>query len=103
MLWNERIKEARLQSGKTLDEVAEKLGVAPSTISRYENEVKRPKYDFLVAMAQIYGVSPAYLAAVSDEKYDGALVSVLYEGMDEARRRRLISYAKYLANEEEEL
>lgn len=37
MIWNEKIKSLRLQSGLTLKDVAKKLNISEATAQRYEN------------------------------------------------------------------
>ena len=59
---NSRIKERRLASGKTLLEVAEFLGVKEATAQRYESgEIKNIKHETIVALAQFFNCTPAYL------------------------------------------
>lgn len=57
-----RIKEIRLKRKMTLLEVANALGVSEATAQRYESgEIKNLKYDTIVALANLFNVSPAYL------------------------------------------
>lgn len=57
-----RIKELRLQKKMTLLEMAKALGVSEATAQRYESgEIKNLKYDTIVALANLFNVSPAYL------------------------------------------
>ena len=62
-----RIKEIRLQKKLTLLEVAKRLGVSEATAQRYESgEIKNLKYDTIVALAELFNVSPAYLMGWDD-------------------------------------
>ena len=57
-----RIKELRLKNKLTLLEVANALGVSEATAQRYESgEIKNLKYDTIVALANLFKVSPGYL------------------------------------------
>lgn len=59
---NERIKERRLELGLTLLEVAEQLGVKEATMQRYESgQIKNIKHETIVALADIFKCTPAYL------------------------------------------
>ena len=59
---HKRLKEARLQNGYTLLEVAEKLGVKEATVQRYESgEIKNIKHSTISRLAEIYMTTPAYL------------------------------------------
>lgn len=66
---NDRIKEKRLASGKTLLEVAEYLGVKEATAQRYESgEIKNIKHETIVSLAQLFNCSPAYLMGWESNK-----------------------------------
>ena len=59
----ERIKSKRQELGLTLEEVAGSVGVATSTIQRYEKgHFERLKLPVLEAIAETLGVNPAWLA-----------------------------------------
>ncbi len=54
MEYGERFKKLRLQNGFTQKEVAEKLGIRQSNVSDWENNVSRPEYENLIALARLY-------------------------------------------------
>lgn len=59
---NEIIKKRRKELGLTLKQVAEKLGVSESLISRYEsNDVKNMGIDKLIPLAKVLNTTPAFL------------------------------------------
>lgn len=74
-----RIKKAR--GSMTLDDVAYKVGVAKSTIQRYENgSITRPKIPVLRSIADALNVNPDWLMCKSDEMSlhkDGRLSSII--------------------------
>ena len=64
---NERIKEQRLASGKTLLEVAEFLGVKEATAQRYESgEIKNIKHETIVLYGELFKTSPSYIMGWTD-------------------------------------
>lgn len=66
---NEIIRARRKELGLTLKQVADKLGVSESLISRYEsNDVKNMGIDKLIPLAKILKTTPAYLMGWEDEK-----------------------------------
>lgn len=68
-LIGDRIKEARKEKDMTLDDVAKNVGVAKSTIQRYEaGLITTPKLPVIVAIANALGVSENWLKGVSSEK-----------------------------------
>lgn len=59
---HDRIKLRRLELGLTLKDVSKKLGVAESTVSRYETEdIKNMGIDKIEKLAQALDCSPGYL------------------------------------------
>jgi transcriptional regulator with XRE-family HTH domain len=57
------LARARLERRMTQDEVAEKLGVNPETISRFERGHTAPPLLRLFELASLYGVAPESLIA----------------------------------------
>lgn len=75
---DKRIKELRLQRKMTLLEVANSLGVSEATAQRYESgEIKNLKYDTIVALAELFKVSPAYLMGWDEVKRSSSTARVL--------------------------
>ena len=66
---NEIIKRRRKELGLTLKDVAEKLGVSESLISRYEsNDVKNMGIDKLIPLAEVLKTTPTYLMGLEKDK-----------------------------------
>lgn len=62
MTINERIKDLRRLSGLTLREVAARLNITEATAQRYETGgIKVIPYESITGLAEIFGVSPAYI------------------------------------------
>lgn len=62
----ERLKQLRKEKELTIEQLADKLGSAKSTISRYENGLREPKGDILKLLTDFFDVSLDYLVGVSD-------------------------------------
>ncbi|MEN3012861.1 MAG: XRE family transcriptional regulator [Dictyoglomus thermophilum] len=58
---SERLRIARERKGLSKKELAQKIGVAPSSITRYENEGRIPKASILLKISEVLGVSVDYL------------------------------------------
>ena len=67
-----RIKELREEHRLTQKELAEKIGVAQSNISRWEKEEMEPAAGFVIKLADYFEVSADYLLGRTDDL--GALV-----------------------------
>ncbi len=66
-----RIKERRLELKLTLAELGRSIGVAPSTIQRYETGVIiRPKVPVVKAIANALGVNYSWITGESDSMLD---------------------------------
>lgn len=64
-----RIKTVRAEKEMSLDDIAVEIGVAKSTIQRYENgKIQTPKLPVLHAIANALNVNPAWLIGTSDQK-----------------------------------
>lgn len=61
----ERVKLRRKEIGLSAETVAEKLGVSPATIYRYENnDIKKFPTDILEPLAKVLRTTPAYLLGI---------------------------------------
>ena len=61
------IKLARERAGLTQKELAQKIGVAPSTLNGYEKGNHDPKSDLIIKIALICDVSVDYLLGRTDD------------------------------------
>lgn len=64
-----KLKTLRIQSNLTQAQLAAKLGLTKSVISAYENGVRMPSYEVLVAIARIFKVTTDYLLGL-EKKYE---------------------------------
>ena len=73
-----RIEQRRKEKGLTVDDIAQEIGVAKSTVQRYEKgTIEKIKLPVLEAIARVLDVNPAWLCFKSDKmeptKYDRTL------------------------------
>ena len=52
-----KIKQLRFKAGLTQEQLAEKLGIAPQSVSKWENAVAMPDITTLPLLAEVFGVS----------------------------------------------
>ena len=64
----DRLKELRMEKGKTQKEMAKDLGTTDVSIGRYEAGTREPKTDILNALADYFDVTTDYLLGRTDEK-----------------------------------
>ena len=63
---NEKLRRLRENMGLQQKEVADRLGVNPSAVTRWESGEKRPDLVNLVKLADLYNVSLDYLMGRTD-------------------------------------
>jgi transcriptional regulator with XRE-family HTH domain len=108
------MKFRRKQLGLSAEYVAEKLGVSPATIYRYENgEINKVPGDRLYPIAAVLSTTPDYLMGWSDSPVDektptpvsedGLESEVMrnFEVLSPERQREALSYLRYLAASED--
>ena len=52
-----KIRQLRFKAGMTQEQLAEKLGIGPQSVSKWENAVPMPDITTLPMLAEIFGVS----------------------------------------------
>lgn len=69
-LFAQRLSELIKNSNYILADLEKAVGKKAATISRYASgEIKGVKRETIVKLANFFGVSPAWLAGLSNEKY----------------------------------
>lgn len=56
-----KLKNLRIKNNYTQDQLAQRIGLTKSVISAYENGLRMPSYDVLIAIARIFKVTTDYL------------------------------------------
>lgn len=67
MGFGNRIKELRVLNALTQAQLAEKVGVDPSAVSLWENDINEPKASYIVRLALTFSVSADYILGIEDE------------------------------------
>lgn len=83
-----KIKEARVASGLTQEQVAEELHISRQTISNWENEKSYPDIVSVVRMSDLYSVSLDELL-----KGDGKMLEHLEESTNVVRSNKQLLWA----------
>lgn len=66
MNFGENFKNIRKQCGLSQQEVADKLQIKQSSVSDWENDVSRPDYEKLIALADLYDVTLYELLGIDE-------------------------------------
>lgn len=65
---NNKLKDLRTASGLTQKQLAERLGVAKSVVSYYEQGERLPSYDVLIKISRIFHVTTDYLLGLEHNR-----------------------------------
>ncbi|OAJ73962.1 XRE family transcriptional regulator [Brevibacillus sp. SKDU10] len=68
--FGQRLQKSRKKAKLTQEQVANKLGLDYSTISKYENDHSQPDNDTLITLADLYLVTVDYLLGRTVEQSD---------------------------------
>ena len=100
----ERIKKRRKELGLSAEQIAEKLGVSPATIYRYEsNDIMNMRIDKLEPIAKVLRTTPDYLMGWDEAKENNTdnqqrqLLSN-YNKLDNTDQTKLVDYSEELVN-----
>ncbi|MZK53144.1 helix-turn-helix domain-containing protein [Clostridium beijerinckii] len=66
--FSERLKELRIEQNITLDKLSEILETTKATLSRYENNLREPRAEFVEKCANHFNVSVDYILGRTDIK-----------------------------------
>lgn len=64
-----RLKELRIAKGFTQTQAANATNVTRSVISLYENDMRKPSPEMIVALARLYGVTTDYLLCLDNRRF----------------------------------
>lgn len=62
------LKILRIQHNLTQSQLSQKLGLTKSVISAYENGIRMPSYDVLIAIARLFKVTTDYLLGIENKQ-----------------------------------
>lgn len=66
-MFGKRLRQLRIATGHTQQEMADKLKVGLRSYQKYEQGARNPSFDGLVDIATTFGVTTDWLLGLSDE------------------------------------
>lgn len=80
------LRKVRKAKGLTQEEVANAIGVTKQSLSLYEKEERKPKFETLLKLADYYSVPIEYLAEIPSglTKFVSSLGNMTYEALQNA-------------------
>ena len=96
----ENIIRARIKAGLTQKEIADRIGVAPSTYSCYESGKREPDIDKIKKIASVLGVTGNELLGIDDEGHEIGVTATLTNLEDEMldKFRALPEYYRHVVD-----
>lgn len=82
------LKRLRRQNDMTQEQLSQRLGLTKSVISAYENGLRMPSYDVLIAIARIFKVSTDFLLGVEQKQ------EVDFSGLTESEKTAILNLIK---------
>lgn len=86
-----RLRELRIKSGLTQNEIASRLKVSGQTILNWENGIYEPKIYQLIELADLFGVSVDYLI---ERKNNTNMVDDICRELNKISKEEIISFIK---------
>jgi DNA-binding XRE family transcriptional regulator len=66
--FGERLKQLRQELNLTQEALAEKLQTVRSTINKYEKNTRKPEYETLIKIADLFNTTTDYLLGRTDKR-----------------------------------
>lgn len=107
-----RIKLLREEKSMSQKELSIKLGVSEGSISLYENEGRKPSYEILLKLSEIFDCSIDYIVGKTDKRtidsidFDSDKIRIGlsandYTEITETQRKQIEEFAKFVLKDNE--
>lgn len=93
---SDRIRELRWEKGFSQQDLASAIRVATNTISRWENGSSSPSIEYLLKLAEVFGVHPSSLLPVRPEPSPENRLLEIALVLPQAQQKRLLAEAEAL-------
>lgn len=90
MAFYDRLKEGRIKVGLTQEQLAEKLGVAKSTLSGYESGNREPTVATIAKALEILDIDANFLYQDETDALGGSPTQLKYEEMEHIKKYRTL-------------
>lgn len=96
------IQENIDEKGISMSELARRVGIAKSTMSRYFNKTREFPLNRADDFARVLGITPEYLLGIQKEnKKAPSEIITIYEKLEQPRQEKVLDYAKEQLGEQE--
>lgn len=98
-MFSDILKELRADHGHTQADLAEKLGVAKSTVSNWEQNKNEPSFEILCKICELYGATADYLLGRTSD--DPLLRKKRINALNEENQRIIKKLELFLLSEQQ--
>lgn len=92
------LKEEKDKQGLSISELARRVNMAKSAVSRYFNYTREFPLNRADDFARVLNITPEYLLGVNENKKDNSttkqILDVVFSKLDEPRQDKVVAYAK---------
>ena len=95
------IQEEAKKKGMSMSELARRVGIAKSTMSRYFNKTREFPLNKADDFARIFNITPEFLLGIQKENKEKPEILTIYNQLEEPRQEKVLNYAKEQLEEQE--
>lgn len=95
------IQEESKKKGMSMSELARRVGIAKSTMSRYFNKTREFPLNKADDFARIFNITPEFLLGIQKESKERPEILTIYNQLEEPRREKVLDFANAQLDEQE--
>ncbi len=95
------IQEEAKKKGMSMSELARRVGIAKSTMSRYFNKTREFPLNKADDFARIFNITPEFLLGIQKESKERPEILTIYNQLEEPRREKVLDFANAQLDEQE--
>ncbi len=95
------IQEEAKKKGMSMSELARRVGIAKSTMSRYFNKTRGFPLNKADDFARIFNITPEFLLGIQKENKEKPEILTIYNQLEEPRQEKVLDFANAQLDEQE--
>lgn len=95
------IQEEAKKKGMSMSELARRVGIAKSTMSRYFNKTREFPLNKADDFARIFNITPEFLLGIQKENKERPEILTIYNQLEEPRQEKVLDFANAQLDEQE--
>ena len=95
------IQEEAKKKGMSMSELARRVGIAKSTMSRYFNKTREFPLNKADDFARIFNITPEFLLWIEKENKEKPEILTIYNQLEEPRQEKVLDFANAQLDEQE--